>query len=257
MKVIVITGANGDIGIPFTERLLELGNMVVALDIHTDNLHRLEEKYHNNLEVIKCDITDEKHLSTEIQKVYQKLHRIDIAIHGACMVEYGDFAEFNNEDYHNVFQVNYYGALNLTRVVLSIMKQQKNGKVYYFSSSCAIMGIPYETAYACSKAAVETLAKCMAIEYGGYGLDFHIIQTPIVTSSASSQLAVSPAWMKNPNIVGRGLADRLEKNKRFILTYNAVSHIGIVFMYVFHIKKGRKFGKYIMNYRKGLMDNGK
>lgn len=255
MKVIVITGANGGIGIPFTERLLELGNTVVAIDIQTNNLCQLKEKYQKNLEVIECDVTDEEGLKTEIGKVYQKLHRIDIAIHGACKVEYGDFYKFDNEEYKSLFEVNYYGALNLTRAVLDIMKKQRSGKVYYFSSSCAIMGIPYETSYACSKAAIETLAKCLAIEYGELGLNFYIIQPPMVATNASDHLSVSSARMKDPKVVGRGLGDRLEKNKKFILTYNSISHLCIVVLYLFHIKKGRKFGKYILDYRKSLMDS--
>jgi NAD(P)-dependent dehydrogenase (short-subunit alcohol dehydrogenase family) len=73
--------------------------------------------------------------------------------------------------------VNFYGAINLTESVIPVMKAQKQGKIYFTSSGVGVTGYMNISSYASSKGALESLAKCLNIEYAETAITFHILQT--------------------------------------------------------------------------------
>jgi len=255
MKTIVLTGANGGIGFPLTKRLLELGNRVIAIDIVTDRLDELIKKQSEHLQVYNCDVRDEEALRNCIQEAYQKYQSIDIAVHSACNVIYKEFEKSDNDTFKTAFLVDFYGALYLTRSVIEIMKKQKVGQIYFSSSSCGVMGTPFQAAYGASKGAIESLAKCLDVEYSDWGISFHIIQPPITNTAASAGLDVPQHYKMDPQTVGYGLAERLINNKAYMMCYSAIDQFKMKYVYMKNIKQGHKIGKIIKKYRNKYKNN--
>ena len=143
--------------------------------------------------------------------------------------------------------MNYYGALRLTRAVIPHMKNKNNGKIIFTSSGVGIMGFVNISPYASSKGAIESLAKCLNIEYQEFGITFHIYHPPLTRTKSSSPLPVPNEFMADPVKVGKGLAKNINK-KSFIICHSFSQKLQIMMCYLFPIKIGKLLSKMTGNY---------
>lgn len=247
MSNIVITGANQGIGYYFVEQALKNGHKVAVLDIDTGNLERLAQLFSNELFYYKVDVCDEIQIRNVIADIIEKFHRIDIAIHNACLCTFDQEAATDFNIYERVFDVNYYGALRLSKSILPYMKAQKKGKVVFTSSGVGVTGFIGISPYASTKGALESLAKCLNLEYACDGITFHIIHPPLTRTKSAEPLPVPKEFMADPQKVGYGLAKHIS-SKRFIICHSFMQKVQTIACYLFPIKIGRLMSKMTLRY---------
>lgn len=240
-KNIIILGANEGIGYYMAAKLLENGNNVGILDICTDNLAELEDRYKEQLLVLKCDARKDYEIEAAVAAFVQRFEIIDIAVHNACKCTFQSMEETTEDTYREVFDVNYFGALRLTGNVTKYMKKT-GGKIIFTSSGVGVMGFTKISPYASSKGAIEAFAKCMNIEYKKYGISFHIFHPPLTNTNSASPLPVPKEFMAVPEKVGAGLAKRIHK-KSFIICHSFSQKVQTMGCYMFPIKMGRLMSK--------------
>lgn len=246
MKNILITGAANGIGYYLVKQLLEDSYNVTVLDLETDSLSSLCEKYDSFLS-IACDVRDAKQMEVCVSESVKKFGSIDCAIHNACLCTFESMEKTREETYRDVMDVNYYGALHLSQTVLPYMKSQKNGKVIFTSSGVGVMGFVNISPYASSKGAIEALAKCLNIEYQNYGIHFHIFHPPLTRTKSAEPLPVPKEFMADPEKVGIGLAKHIQ-SKSFIICHSVGQKIQTVGCYLFPIKMGKLMSKMTARY---------
>ena len=219
MADILIVGANQGIGFYMVKQLLEQRDRVAVLDINTDHIEKIREQYGERLLVFKADATDETSLSAGIDYAADTFGSIDIAIHNACLCTFESEPDTNYEIYRKVFDVNYFGALRLAKLVLPIMRKERKGRVIFTSSGVGVMGFGNISPYASSKGAIEALAKCLLIENKEYGITFHIMHPPLTNTESASGLPIPKEFLADPEKVGRGLAKHA-LSKKFVICHS-------------------------------------
>lgn len=219
MSNILIVGANQGIGYYMVIRLLEKGNKVAVLDIQDEHISELKDRYQDSLFVIRADATEEEALSEGIEKAIKEFGNIDIAIHNACLCTFVSEQDTDYEVYKKVMDVNYFGALRLSKLVLPFMRERKQGRIIFTSSGVGVTGFGNISPYASSKGAIEALAKCLEIENQEYGITFHIMHPPLTNTASSSGLPVPKEFMADAEKVGRGLADNIW-SKKFVICHS-------------------------------------
>ena len=253
MKNIIILGANEGIGYWLAKQLLEDGHNVGILDICIDNLYDLKQQYKDQLLVMKCNAKVEEEIEMAIESFVKKYNRIDVAIHNACKCTFEPMENTTEEVYHEVFDVNYFGALRLTRSVVRHMKST-GGKVIFTSSGVGVMGFTKISPYASTKGAIESFAKCMNIEYWKNNISFHIFHPPLTNTHSASPLPVPKEFMAEPEKVGRGLAKHINK-KSFIICHNFSQQLQIKMTYLIPLQLGRLMSKMTDAYEQDLAKN--
>lgn len=246
MKNVIITGAAQGIGYYLMRQLLCDGFNVTAFDLDVENLRSLEDEYHT-LMAIKCDVRDGAQLDLGVKASAERFGGVDCAVHNACICTFDAMEDTDDDTYRNVFDVNYFGALNLTRAVMPYMKTRKSGKIIYTSSGVGVMGFVNISPYASSKGAVESLAKCMNIEYQKFGVTFHLFHPPLTKTRSSAPLPVPKEFMADPEKVGIGLAKNIHK-KSFIICHSAGQKAQTIGCYLMPVKMGRLMSKMTSNY---------
>lgn len=246
MKNIVITGAANGIGYYLVEQLLSEGYNVTVLDLETDNLGRLCEKY-DSLLSMACDVRDLKQMEDCVSESIKKYGSIDCAIHNACLCTFESMEQTGEEIYYDVMAVNYFGALHLAQAVLPYMKSQKNGKVIFTSSGVGVTGFVNISPYASSKGAIEALAKCLNIEYQDDGISFHIFHPPLTRTKSAEPLPIPKEFMVGPEKVGAGLAKNINK-KAFIICHSFGQKAQTLLCYLLPIKMGKFLSKMTAKY---------
>ena len=242
MASIVLTGGNEGIGYYMTSHFLKDGHMVAVLDLKLDNLESLKQDYSDKLLLFKCDVSNPQAINKSIEDTITVFGGIDYAIHNACKCLFTSLEDTANEEYRSVFDVNYYGAINLTRAVLPIMKKQSYGRIFFTSSGVGVMGFVNISAYASSKGALESLAKCMNIEYQGTGITFHLIHPPLTKTSSAKPLPVPDEFKADPKKVGIGIAKNIHK-KRLIICHSFTQRIQTRMAYILSTKLGKFMSK--------------
>jgi len=245
MARIVLTGGNEGIGFHMTSQFLNDGHMVAVLDLKLDNLESLKQDYTDKVLLYKCDVSNPQALNKSIDDTITTFSGIDYAIHNACKCLFTGLEDTTNEEYRSVFDVNYYGAINLTRAVLPIMKKQSSGKIFFTSSGVGVMGFVNISAYASSKGALESLAKCMNIEYQGTSITFHLIHPPLTRTTSAKPLPVPEEFMADPQKVGIGIVKNIHK-KRFIICHSLAQRFQTGMAYIFSYRLGSFMSKMTM-----------
>ncbi len=237
MKTILITGANEGIGYHMVRQMLEDGKNIAVIDLGVDQLEPLKAQYPAQLLSAKGDVRNADFVATAAQEAFTRFGAIDYAIHNACHCPFDDFEALDDEAFRQAFAVNYYGAVHLCRAVLPIMAKQKHGHVCFTSSAVGITGFPGISAYASTKGALESLIKCLRLEYQESGVRFHLLHPPLTRTRSAGPLPVPETMKANAETVGRGLAKHLDKNK-FLICHSKALLFQMRMMYLMPLKMG-------------------
>ena len=168
-KVWFITGAGRGMGVDITRAALAAGNAVVATGRNTDVVSKAVGQA-GDLLIVKLDITSPADAQAAVQAAIERFGRIDVLINNAASFQAGFFEEVSPEQFRAQIEVNFFGALNVTRAVLPLMRQQRSGQVVTISSTAGVVAGEFTSAYAASKFALEGWMEALSPEVAPYGI---------------------------------------------------------------------------------------
>jgi short-subunit dehydrogenase len=105
---------------------------------------------------IKLDVTNEQDIAT-----IQQLGVIDVLINNAGVAGYGNPVSMNLEDAVREMNVNYFGALRLSRTVAPQMIERGEGMIVNIATAFAKINLPLIGTYCASKAALLSLGQAL------------------------------------------------------------------------------------------------
>lgn len=152
---VIVTGAGGLLGHAFTKRLVASGRHVIAIDVDTAALKRLEEEFDpREITVIDADITDFELLRHKLTPVLDQLEVVGLVNNAAInpQVEAGlprlsDALNVSWESWSFEFKVGILGAVNCSRLLAShFLDHGKPSSVVNLSSDYGHLG-PEQSLY--------------------------------------------------------------------------------------------------------------
>lgn len=235
MADILICGANEGIGYHMALALLDLGHRVAVLDVSLDSIGPLQRKFEGRLLCYEGDVRSESSVAQAVRAAAGAFGGLDAAVQNACLCPFSPFEDTDGDVLKAAFYVNYFGAVNLTRAAAPHMRA--GGRILFTSSGVGVTGFPNLTAYASTKGAIESLAKCLRLEYARQGLSFHILHPPLTRTRSSAPLPVPAEFMASPEAVGRGLAKHLF-SRHFIICHSPWQRAQTLMCYLAPLKFG-------------------
>ena len=155
-RVVIVTGASSGIGREIAKYFANKGDKVYGL------ARRLFDD--EKIVSIQCDVTSKEQVRIAIQQIVDKEKRIDVLINNAGCGVSGSIENCDIDDIKDMFNVNFFGAVNVTQEVLGIMREQKGGKIINTSSVASIIPIPFQSYYSATKASLDIWAKALRME---------------------------------------------------------------------------------------------
>jgi len=179
-KVGIVTGAGTGIGLAIAEQLLAQGACLLINDLQGD---RLQANFHSsrgydpkNIILLEGDAGDIILIRNMIDLVVKQFGRLDFVIANAGLTEFGDFFEFDVEQFRKVMDLNLRGSFFLTQAAARRMRAQGDGgHILLISSVIGQQAYPQLTAYAMSKAALIMMARNLVVELSPYGITINCI----------------------------------------------------------------------------------
>jgi NAD(P)-dependent dehydrogenase (short-subunit alcohol dehydrogenase family) len=171
-KVAFVTGAAAGIGRSTAIRLAQEGGSLFLVDIHEDGLRdtaALCEKEGAATLYARCDVTDEAEVHRIIQSCVDHFGRLDVLCNIAGILALGHFQELSLEGFRRVIEVNLLGTFMFCQAALPHLLKTR-GAIVNTSSTAALAGMPYGSAYGSSKGGVSALTRSLAVEFGKRGV---------------------------------------------------------------------------------------
>jgi NAD(P)-dependent dehydrogenase (short-subunit alcohol dehydrogenase family) len=184
------------------------------------------------------DVTDPQRIQSVMDEVMRQWDHVDVLINNACLALFTRFDERTIGDIRREMEVNYYGYLNMIRVVLPIMQKQGSGVVHNLSSGVGYTGMPGMTGYTSSKGAIESLTRTLALEYASQGITFNVMHPPLTRTRSAAGFGVPSAMMADPEVVGRNLAKLVGKTRPVIVS-GAINSIQLWMSYHLRFQMGK------------------
>ena len=168
MQVLVITGGSSGIGSATARLFAQKGWRVYELSRH--ERVRAEGVTH-----IDCDVTDEAQCLDAIDEVLWQEGQIDVLISNAGYGISGPIEFTATGDAKAMFDVNFFGALNIVKAVLPLMRDQRSGRILFTSSVAAPLSVPYQSFYSASKSALNAFALALQNEVRSFGIKVGVL----------------------------------------------------------------------------------
>jgi len=175
-KVWFITGCSTGLGRALTEEALQKGYQVVATARKPEQLNDIVDRYPGTVKVVRLDITKPGEVRDAVRAAIDTFGRIDVLVNNAGHGLLGALEEVSDEAIREMFEVNLFGHLDITRVVLPIMRQQRSGRIMNLSSVAGIIGAPGVGVYSIVKFALEGMSEVISREAAPLGIKVTIIE---------------------------------------------------------------------------------
>jgi 3-oxoacyl-[acyl-carrier protein] reductase len=187
-KVVLVTGAAGaGIGQATARRCAEEGCTVVVTDIHTRRTEQVTRElaadYGSRVQGFVMDIADRKQVDDVFAKVVDRCGRLDVLVNYAAINILEGVAELQPADWDRVVDVDLSAIYYCMHKALPIMIAQKSGCIINVSSVAAWGSGKAEAAYSACKAAMLSLTRSVAADYGSAGIRCNVVAPGLIRSA--------------------------------------------------------------------------
>jgi len=187
-KKAIVTGAAGQLGRVFVEKLTERGFYVYAIDLNAKNSIDSE-----NIKYIDLDVTDEK----AVHELFETIEYLDVLINNAGIGVFTPFEDRTAEEFKNVMNVNLLGTFLMSQAAVKKMKSGGGGKIVNIASIYGSKssderiygdsGRNNSEVYSATKAGVINMTKYMAAHFGKYNIQTNAISPGGIFNNQTSE----------------------------------------------------------------------
>lgn len=170
----LVTGASSGLGAAVAEAAAARGDEVTATARDTARLDRLASLAPGRVRAVALDLSDRA--ATRATAADLARAGVDVLVNNAGYGLLGAFEETADEQLREAFEVNLFGAAELTRVMLPGMRGQGWGRIVQMSSIIGVTSGAGGGGYAGPKAALEALSDSIAAEVASFGVHVTIVE---------------------------------------------------------------------------------
>lgn len=191
-KVALITGASKGIGQAIAELFAQAGAQVVVSSRKQESIDAVVKSITDkgqHAHAIACNVSDVQDIDRLVNQTIAKYGSIDVLVNNAAAnPAFGPVVQTDSSAFDKIMNVNVKGPFELAKKVYPFMKEKKSGSVINISSVGGIRPEQGLGIYSVSKAALISLTKVMAKEWGDDNIRANVICPGLIKTKFSEAL---------------------------------------------------------------------
>ena len=184
-QLALITGGSSGIGLALAEELAQTGTNLCLLARDPKKLENAKEQIselttrdNQWVETLSCDITDYEQLKSTLENFVMKFGAPDLVINSAGVTYPGYFQDLEIETFHWLMDINYFGTLQVLKLIVPEMIKKGAGTVVNISSQAGFVGVFGYSGYSASKYAVRGFTDTLRAEMKPLGIQVSVVFPP-------------------------------------------------------------------------------
>jgi 3-oxoacyl-[acyl-carrier protein] reductase len=220
VQVAVVTGASRGIGRATALALAEAGfalGLVARSEEALAETKELVEQRGVRAVAVAADVTDGRRVRSAVAAIEEGAGPITVLVNNAGSLRaIGPLWEVDSDDWWLDVRTSLGGAFNFCREVVPRMIERREGRIVNVTSYVAVRPTPYQTGYACGKAALGSLTEALAASLDGHGIRAFGVAPGFTRTDLTDHLtesAVGRRWLPE---VGKERVVEAEESARLI-----------------------------------------
>jgi NAD(P)-dependent dehydrogenase (short-subunit alcohol dehydrogenase family) len=213
-KTILITGCSSGIGYCVARGLQQRGYRVFATARRAESVEILNTE---GFESLQLDLDDSVSIRRAVDEILQRTDREIYAVfnNGAFGLP-AAVEDLSREAIRAQFETNFFGWLELTNLLLPVMRKQGYGRIIQNSSVLGFVAMPYRGAYNASKFAIEGLSDTLRLELNDTDIHVSLVEPgPVLSHFRANALVAMQKYVDIESSVHRerylSVIERLNK----------------------------------------------
>ena len=194
-QVALVTGAARGLGRAISLALAHAGaDVALGLrDVDADAGVAAEiRKLGRRVLPLQMDVSRMDQIFRAVDDTVNGFGHLDILVNNAGIAPENPAVKVREEDFDATLAVNLKGTFFASQAAARVMIARKRGTIINMSSQAGFAALPTESVYCMTKAAIAHLTKCLAVEWGRYGLTVNAVAPTFIRTPGTEEYLSDP-----------------------------------------------------------------
>ena len=195
-QTVLITGAARGLGREAALAFARAG-ADVALGLRETNARDLVneiERLGRRALPLQMDVTDLRQITTAVDEAAAELGGIDVLVNNAGIAPENLAEDVTEADFDATCLVNLKGTFFVSQAVGRVMIGQRHGRIINLASQAGFVALPGESVYCMTKAGISHLTRCLAVEWGRYGITVNAVAPTFIETPGTAPALENAAF---------------------------------------------------------------
>lgn len=172
----LITGCSTGFGREIARAALQAGHSVVVTARRVEAVADIADEFGDRAVAVPLDVTDAAQIAAAVSAADQAFGGIDVLVNNAGHGYLSSVEEGEDTEVRKLFDVNYFGAVDMIKAVLPAMRARGSGHIINISSMTGLVANPPNAYYSSTKFALEAVTEALAAEVAPLGIKVTAIE---------------------------------------------------------------------------------
>ena len=194
-KIVIVTGASSGIGRATAARFAQSGATVIGVGRNQTELESLRTDISGStgsLHVHMADVTEVLQIDRLVSDTIDHFGRIDVLINAAGILKGGNIESTALDDWDKMMDINLRSVFYTMQKCVPHLESSK-GNIVNVSSVTGLRSFPNVLAYCVSKAGLDQLTRCTALELAPKGVRVNAVNPGVVVTNLHKRGGMSDA----------------------------------------------------------------